>query len=435
MFAKAVIKEGSVKIYYKNSNKSIRVSTGVTGVIDEVKYFSNGKLTAKVEDFVNKNSLIATKLQQVNKIINDYIKLNDVKPPVDYVKLQLSTNGAKTEAEQEIQLKKTDNFEPYYDQFYKFKIDGDKKVRVKDSCKDYVSNKNALLAYQKKYGDLTLNTMNSGDFIEAFEKFLSGAINIQITITTDKGKERKVTVEGKLNGNTVSKRISYLKVFLNWLDVKKHISIDPEVEKYKVADLKYKTTIVILEKEEIQQLQALELTNETEIALRDYMIVLIATGMRYSDLYSLEKSMIDENEKWITKEAQKTTGMFTVPIKPSTLELIKKYDYNFTRFKNQVYNRMIKKLLVDKKICQQNIKVKTRVNNKEITTTVAKYKEIGSHTGRRTFVANCFRTGFNIVDIMGMTGHKKVDTLIIYRDTFAKEDYKVDKFFASDNLI
>lgn len=81
---------------------------------------------------------------------------------------------------------------------------------------------------------------------------------------------------------------------------------------------------------------------------------------------------------------------------------------------------MIKELLKKHKICIYNISVTSSIMKKENITDVPKYNEIGTHSGRRTFIARCFRAGFNITDIMGFTGHKKVDTLLVYRDLFEK---------------
>jgi integrase len=425
MYATAVNKEGSIKIYYQNFAKSLWVSTGVTGIPNDEKYFNDERLTSKVKDYTVKNLKIAEKHGLIEDIIKDYVKYNDIEPSIEYVKQKLRNKNEKTEAAQQLELKKSDSFLPYYKAFYEEK---GREIRVKDSLKDYISNLNTLLAYEKMNGKLTLQSINDVKFLKAFELFLSKPINQKIKVY--KGtKERTVNVKGELNDNTISKRISYIKVFLNWCEQNDHLILHPKIKAYKTIVSKYKPTIVILTDEELKQLKNLDLKNETDAALRDYMLVLCSTGMRFSDLYSLSKEDVEGG--YITKRAQKTRIIFSVPISDETLAIIKKYEYSFKRFKNQTYNRMIKDLLRENKMCCYNVTVTTAKFNVIKTTEVEKCEEIGTHTGRRTFVARALKNGWSLADVMSCTGHKKIETLLVYRDLFAKEDSKRERFLQS----
>jgi integrase len=413
MYAQAVVFRNSVVIYYKHKKDAIRISTGITRIPNDIKFFKKGKLTGKVENYIEKNNVISNKLSFINDIIDGYINIYKTKPSTLYVKQKINSKAEEIDAQQKKEVKKWDSFEPFYDNFYKEK---EEEALIQASLKDYVSNKNALLIYQRKYGKLTLEHMATSEFLKSFEKFLSQPIKDNLI----------KRVKGKLNDNTISKRSSYIRVFLNWAAGKDYITLPAKLTKYKTSVKKFKPTIVIFNDDEIKQLKKLNLKNETDIAIRDYMLILISTGMRYSDLYTLHKD--DIQGEFITKSSQKTKVRFKVPINAFTKELIEKYNCTFTRFKNQVFNRFIKDLLEANNICCYTIQVNNFVYGKLDSIEKQKYQEIGSHTGRRTFIARCLKHGFSLSDVMGFTGHKKIDTLFVYKDLYAIDDIVKNKF-------
>jgi integrase len=402
MFASAKNYRGSIMIDYVFDRNHLRVSTGITKISQSD--FKNGNVGAKVLDHENKNTIIKIKLKQVNSIIDDYFIVNKQRPSINYLKNKLS------EEKQNVEIKH-ESFADYYTEFYNSKS---LEAIVIDSLKDYKSLKNALLTYDAEVQRLTFEIINSADFFVKFEKFLS-----------DPSPSKEFKFRGNQSNNTIRKRISCLSTFLKWCESKDYIKRKFEVENYVSKVKKFKPTIVILTKEEQIKLKELELTGDEE-KIRDIMLFLCYTGLRYSDLLTLGKG--DCRGGFISKDAEKTRFRFKVPLNKNSTDLLEKYNYNFNIFSTTIFNLLIKKLLKNNDICSNTVEIRDVKYNKIIRTKVIKRTEISSHTGRRSFVAKCIQNGFGLTDIMGFTGHKKVDTLLIYVDVFQNQESAVEKF-------
>jgi integrase len=402
MFAKAKFYRGSIVIDYVYDREHFRVSTGVTKV--PTNLFKDEKVLAKVPDADSKNLMIAVVQKQVEDIIEEYFIANKARPSITYVKEKIKEN------KQQVKIKH-ENFNDYYTEFYTSK---QQEAIVRDSLKDYKSLEHALLTYDAEKQKLTLEILNSADFFVKFEKFLS-----------DPTPSKEFRFRGGQSNNTVRKRISSLSTFLKWCEGKGYIKRKFEVENYRTKVKKFKPTIVVLTKEEQEQLKNLDLTGQEE-QLRDIMLFLCYTGIRYSDLLTLGKG--DCKGGFISKDADKTRFRFKVPLNKNSTELLEKYNYNFNIFSTTIFNLLIKDLLEDYSICNYPIEIRDVKYNKIVRTKVTKRTEISSHTGRRSFVARCLQNGFGLSEIMGFTGHKKVDTLLIYVDVFQNQENAEEKF-------
>lgn len=401
MYAKAVLFLGNVVIDYVSQRKNLRLSTGVTKVTPE--NFKKEVLSAKVDDYINKNTMIAVKLEQVNKIIEAYFIKNKVKPDVEYVRECL-----KNEIEENtLEEKKYEKFEDYFKVFYKSK---EREAVKRESLKPYNSTLNALITYQKYTGTISLNKINSVGFFQDFERFLS---NPNGGVKT-KGVKFRGT-QGGLNNNTINKRLTCLKVFLRWCDEKKLITLDKKILTSRNLIKTFQPTVVTLDKEEQTKLEKLDLSGE-EKEMRDILIFLCRTGIRYSDLTDLCKD--DIKGEYIVKYAHKTDLLFKVPLTSKAQELIEKYNCNFNIHSTAYFNSRIKEILKKYKVCCYQITIREKRYTETIKTKVMKYSQVSSHTGRRTFIDNCLNLGFTIPQIMGFTGHTKVSSLQCYIDNF-----------------
>lgn len=401
MYAKAVIYRGNIVIDYISQRKNLRLSTGITKVTPHA--YKNGSLAAKVEDYKNKNTIIAVKLEQVNKIIEAYFIKNKVKPEVEYVRecLKIETE------ENTLEEKKYEKFEDYFKVFYRSK---EREAVKRESLKPYMGTLNALVTYQKYTGTITLNKINSVEFFQDFEKFLSNPNNNEKT----KGIKFRGT-QGGLNNNTINKRLTCLKVFLRWCDEKKLITLDKKIFASRNLIKTFQPTVVTLEKEEQTMLENLKLSGE-EKEMRDILIFLCRTGIRYSDLTDLCKD--DIKGEYIVKYANKTNLLFKVPLTAKALDLIEAYNCNFNIHSTAFFNKRIKEILKKYEVCSYKISIREKKYTETIKTKVMKYTQVSSHTGRRTFIDNCLNLGFTIPQIMGFTGHTKVSSLQCYIDNF-----------------
>jgi integrase len=402
--AKAVVFRNSVVIDYSNKGKNLRFSTGITGV--DKNQLQNNTLKKDVYDYKIKNQIIHQKLAAVNKIINEFLVNNaGTKPTIDFIKNELN----KPNQQGVVFVQRGFNF--YFKEFYDSKK---QEAIVKASLKDYMSTYNALIAYDEQKEKLTLDNINSEDFLKKWEKFLSEPVK----------KTRARGTKGELNNNTIAKRRSSFKTFMRWLDKKGYIVLKPEVLGYKSRITKYQPTIVILETEEIEKLLGLKLKGKEE-KLRDFLIFSCYTGLRFSDLITLGKS--DISEGFIVKYAEKTRQVFKVPIKEEAMKLFEKHNYSLNMFSTKDYNESVKKLLEKYSICDEIIKVRKVTYSMVIEKEVKKHLKISSHTGRRTFIAECIKANCSIPEIMGFTGHRSMASLQVYVDKFQAQEQSKEK--------
>ena len=101
----------------------------------------------------------------------------------------------------------------------------------------------------------------------------------------------------------------------------------------------------------------------------------------------------------------KTNEQVTIPIHPTALQIILKYEYVLPKFSNQQLNKQIKNVC---KIAEINEQI--NIDNK----TYSKYELITCHSARRTFATNGYLSDVPVRDLMRITGHKKESTFLNY---------------------
>jgi integrase len=328
-------------------------------------------------------------------------------PSVAYVRDAVKAPKVVKTKEGDIEIKQEKTLNEIYEEFIKYKKS---EPIQKSSWKDYTSTKNALLAFQRVKRGLTINDVNSIEFIKKFEKFCSEPLKTK----------NKRDFQGGLNDNTIKKRVAVTKTFIKWCsEPKQRYVTNNEIIHYRSNIKAFQPTVVILTREEQQQLEDAKLNGQDDV-LRDIMLFLCRTGMRYSDLLTLSKDNIINGN--ISKNAEKTRNRFKVQLTPKAEKIAEKYNYNFNIFSTTLFNRYIKKLLKRLEICDYLIEVENTCYKQKTKTQVKKHTKICSHTGRRSFIAHCVASNkYNLFEIMEMTGHKRVQTLQIYVDIFGQK--------------
>ena len=291
----------------------------------------------------------------------------------------------------------------------------DKTIKDKTrSIKDYISTLNLIKDYQLYTGEsIRIKDLNK-IFLSKLHSFAG----------TDRDEKKYIT--RKQSDTTFKKRIDCLNEFFRYLDNKFEFKLDSDSIKYNVA--KRETNIIIIDNKELKKLLALnfhECPNKNWEKIRDIMVFLCMTGIRYSDFLTLEfERDVNINGKIYTiiKNAIKTRNRFEVPLNKRALSIWKKYNFNFKPlFSNQTFNREIKEMLIHYKLLKDKVLIIKHFIGKEIHEHEEKRLFISSHTGRRTFISSCVKNNIPINRIMAMTGHKRVDTLTIYFEKWGKK--------------
>lgn len=284
-----------IYIYFKFKKKLIRINT-----------------KNRVDDKCMRTDLLYTKDMKNYKVLNDRILL--LKRKVDeYITYRINygwfyisiedclkyvnsgstdmrsyvTNNPVVVEVKEAEIKPL-SVNDYLSQFYQFKKD---ELNNRASYKDYLSLVNALTDYQSFYKmELTFENMNTPDFMVKFRNFLS----------LERGEG--FLTDGGLNDNTINKRISGLKGFFTWCEIREYYTFKKIVHAFKTA--KYDNNIIVLSKEEITLLTELELMPPSWERIIAVFVCNCFMGLRFGDLVTLKKSEFIKNDDgdWTLKK-------------------------------------------------------------------------------------------------------------------------------------
>jgi integrase len=172
------------------------------------------------------------------------------------------------------------------------------------------------------------------------------------------------------------------------------------------------TDAVSLTESEVRQLYEMNFNNRRLEEIRDMFIFQCSTGLRWSDLRSLEAKNIIDRDGWkfVILRSKKTNEYSEIPCGEYGIAVLHKYRHNSNSLPNvrsdQEYNRMIKEA------CKTaGLTAKSRLNtdlNREL------WECIASHTARRTCFTLLYKSGFPIVELMRISGHKSMKSLMGY---------------------
>jgi integrase len=209
----------------------------------------------------------------------------------------------------------------------------------------------------------------------------------------------------KLAQSTISKYFKNIKRFVN-LAINKDLM---DVQQYPFRKFKIKQSEskkVFLNPTEIELFEDVILTGENKKynIVRDLFMFSVYTGLRYSDVFSLQKKDIVtiSGKEWLIKTMEKTNENVRIPIysifngKPS--KILKKYNnfgsvFCFNHLTNQHCNRQLKEIT---KLAE--------IENKTIT----------FHTARHTTATYLLYKGVSMTTVQKILGHKKIATTQIY---------------------
>lgn len=143
---------------------------------------------------------------------------------------------------------------------------------------------------------------------------------------------------------------------------------------------------------------------------RDLFLLGAFTGLRYSDFSRLDEYHFGEN---ITITAHKSKVLAVIPIHWVVKEILDK-GYDFSRkMSEQRLNDHLKELAKILKL-NETISVTKMIAGKQVVEHIAKWKLVSTHTARRSFATNAYKSGIPPIAIMKITGHKRESTFMKY---------------------
>lgn len=268
----------------------------------------------------------------------------------------------------------------------------------------YVDDYLLFLKTEKKLGDNTINSymLDLEDFFKTF--------NGSIESCTKKDILTYISSINGLEVNTVNRHISSLKSFFNYLVDESIIKVSPMEE---VSSLKSpKKLPKYLSISEVNKLLNIPLNSEFDYRNKAMLELMYATGLRVSELVSIEYSNIDF-ENSIIRINGKGKKERIIPLGEVASYYLKVYlnDYRSKLLKRNTYNQVFLNNH-GKPITRQGFNYILE-NIRELTGIT---KEITPHVLRHSFATHLLEGGADIRSIQEMLGHENISTTNIYTE-------------------
>ncbi|WP_162126060.1 tyrosine-type recombinase/integrase [Flavobacterium phycosphaerae] len=176
---------------------------------------------------------------------------------------------------------------------------------------------------------------------------------------------------------------------------------------------------VYLSTEELKRIMDLDLQNSVLEIVRDIFLIGCNTGLRISDILSLLKKtnqiiFTEADVKYFKIKQIKTSSTVIIPLNSVVNDIINKYKGSLPKYQHlKVINENIKKICKRANITENHI-IRRTEGGKEVEYEFPKYKLVSSHTARRSFCTNAYKSGMPIQDIMAISGHKTERVFLNY---------------------
>lgn len=212
-----------------------------------------------------------------------------------------------------------------------------------------------------------------------------------------------------LENNTIGSYFKRIKAFLSWAKEHGYHNNDHFL-RYKV--LKEEKLVVFLNRQELDQLINLDLTKSKRLdETRDLFVLQCVTGLRVSDLMTLDHRHIIDNSIHI--RSAKTSSKLIIPLFKIGQAILAKYPDGLPRKSGQKYNDYIKEVAELAEL-ERMVEKQKVVGNKAESSFMPLSEAISSHTGRRTFITQSLERGVQPHIVMSITGHKDLKTMYRY---------------------
>lgn len=166
---------------------------------------------------------------------------------------------------------------------------------------------------------------------------------------------------------------------------------------------------------DLTEIYNLDLTKNKKLDnVRDMFLLGCYTGLRFSDFSQLRRENIINDGKLLMVTTQKGTQKVFVPINARVSAILNKHKEDPIRtISNQKTNDYIKDVVKDAGITYK-VEITITKAGMRVSKFTEKYKEISTHTARRSFATNAYLAGVPSIDIMKITGHKTETNFMKY---------------------
>jgi integrase len=258
------------------------------------------------------------------------------------------------------------------------------------TVKGYTTTLNHLKAFEVESGTkVDFDTLNK-DFYKEFMQYFY---------------KHKHTI------NSLGKHIKNVKVFANEARERGyHVCGDTLLKSFKV--LSELTDQIALSIDDLLLIEKVTLSNKRLDKARDCFLLACFTGLRFADLKKLSGQNVEG--EYLRVSTQKTGELVIIPLHRVVRNILLKYGNDLpTPPSNQKLNNYIKEVAQLAELKEVISVGKTKAGEK-VFRSVEKWEVVTVHTARRSFATNLYRTGFDVISIRTMTGHKTEKSFLKY---------------------
>ena len=366
-----------IRYYVKKENNYFKISSGLSiHPKDWSKENRLPKLKRGGDSY--KNRRITEELIKLNEKLNKAIDSHGSDLTIGHLKQHFNPN------------KETENKYVYIEDYFTAFID--EKIKVQQVGKPAIQKYKVVLSKILSFQEFTNKKYTLTDFNDTFfQDFIAF-----------------LRTEHDLYDNTLHRYINFFKTCLIWC-TRKGYKINND---YKNISIKrHETNDVHLTEEELKLLEEVELTGSKEKA-RDLFLIGAYTGQRFSDYSIFERA--DVREGAIVKKAKKTKVTSFIPLHSKLQKLLDKYEWKLPKISSQKFNIRIQQICKELKI-NDSIKKVSYMGKNVKEEIFPKWKLIGSHTARRTFITLMSERGMPDHQLMQIAGIKDAKTLQKYK--------------------
>ncbi len=396
-----ISQDGTTPLYVcYNYNRARRTLIATGYSIKPIHWDEKKKWIKRASPKYDEIDKVLTKITSKLGKILIYAVENAIDPTVDYILLELEKNREYEQRSNRVNL---------FETLEKYIVEKEPFVS-KDQVKDYKSLRKHLKAF-KEYSSqpITFRNLNLKFYNEFMDYLFHKAVKPDGSIG--------------LVTNSAGKIVRMLKGFVNYQMAKGTIpAID--LKNFKVVE--EETDAIYLTETELSKINKLDLSEDKELKeIRDILLVGCYTGLRYSDLSSLNSEHIDLENELINIKQRKVHKAVVIPMIDYVPEILKKYNYELPKVSSNKFNERVKELGQKIKL-NQKVEIVRKKGNSRITSVHKKYELISSHTCRRSFCTNMYLSGFPAEELMKISGHKSPTAFMRY--------IKVDNMQAANRL-
>ncbi len=385
-------KKQTIYLIVRNQNDKLVYSTGLKV---NPKYWNAEKQRVRNISTVKDRDKINNELDRLKYELNDFI-LEQAKAGNGVRMQKIKERAAVLTGKAPAQPEKLFPF--IADYIEKSKSRTNEKTG-KDITVSTIKKYNTCFNYLKKYardkrykgGELDFQDITL-DFYLEFTEYLKKSLNLAT--------------------NTVGKQIAVLKMFLRVAtDLGLQVNQDYKSTRFKI--ITEDSEAIYLNNEELKQLYDFDFSqNERLEKIRDLFLVGAYTGCRFSDVTRITKEAVKGN--MIVVEQIKTGKKVAIPFHPIVRAIWNKYGGSLPgTVSNQKFNDYIKEVCKLAGLTESTTKSITKGGVK-LTKRFEKWELVTSHTARRSFATNLYKSGFPSISIMNITGHKTETSFLKY---------------------